>query len=58
MTASVSRHNDDDGCDEQVFLLDEVSEWKDGSIARIADEDNFLSVVLICSVDDEESEDC
>ena len=57
MTASVSRRNDDDDCDEQVFLLDAVSEWKDVSIARIADEDNFLSFVLICSVDDEELED-
>ena len=43
--------------DEQVFLLDAVSQWKDVSIARIADEDNFLSFVLICSVDDEELED-
>ena len=57
MTASVSRRNDDDGRDEQVFLLDAVSQWKDVSIARIADEDNFLSFVLICSVDDEELED-
>ena len=57
VTASVSRRNDDDGCDEQVFLLDAVSKWKDVSIARIADEDNFLSFVLICSVDDEELED-
>ena len=57
MTASVSRRNDDDGCDEQVFLLDAVSKWKDVSIARIADEDNFLSFVLIFSVHDEDSED-
>ena len=45
------------GCDEQVFLLDGVSEWKDVSIAWIAEEDNFLSFILICSIDDEESED-
>ena len=57
MTASVSWRNDDDDCDEQVFLLDAVSEWKDVSIARIVEEDNFLSFVLIYSVDDEESED-
>ena len=57
MTASVSQRNDDDGCDEQVFLLDAVSKWKDVSIARIADEDNFLSFVLIFSVHDEDSED-
>ena len=57
MTASVSRRNDDDDCDEHVFLLDAVSEWKDVSIARIVEEDKFLSFVLICSVDDEESED-
>ena len=56
MTASVSRRNDDDDCDEHV-LLDAVSEWKDVSIARIVEEDKFLSFVLICSVDDEESED-
>ena len=56
VTTSVSRLNDDDSCDEQVFLLDAVSEWKDVSIARIAEEDNFLSFVLICSIDDEESE--
>ena len=30
---------------------------KDVSVARIAKEDNFLSFLLICSVDDEESED-
>ena len=57
MTASVSRRNDDDDCDEHVFLLDAVSEWKDVSIVRIVEEDKFLSVVLICSVNDEESED-
>ena len=57
MTASVSRRNDDDGCDEQVFLLDAVSELKYVSIARIGEADNFLSFVLICSVDEEESED-
>ena len=57
VTASVSRRNDDIGCDEQVFLLDAVSEWKDVSMAPIAEKDNFLSFVLICSVDDEESED-
>ena len=51
MTASFSRRNDDDVCDEQVFLLDAVSEWKDVSIR--AEEDKFLSFVLICSVDDE-----
>ena len=57
VTASVSRRNDDDDCDEQVFLLDAVSKWKDVSIAQIVKEDNFLSFVLIFSVDDEESED-
>ena len=57
MTASVSRRNDDDDCDDQVFLLDAVSEWKDVSIARIVEEDNFLSFVLICSVNNEETED-
>ena len=57
MTASVSGRSDDDGCDEQVFLLDAVSEWKDMPISRIAEEDNFLSLVLVCSVDDEDSED-
>ena len=51
MEASFSRRNDDDVCDEQVFLLDAVSEWKDVSIR--AEEDKFLSFVLICSVDDE-----
>ena len=55
MTASVSRRNDDDVCDEQVFLLDAVSKWKDVSIRT--EEDNFLKFVLICSVDGEESED-
>ena len=57
MTGSASWRNDDDDCDEHVFLLDAVSEWKDVSIARIVEEDKFLSVVLICSVNDEESED-
>ena len=57
MTASASWRNDDDDCDEHVFLLDAVSEWKDVSIARIVEEDKFLSFVLICSVNDEESED-
>ena len=57
MTASISRSNDDEDCDGQVFLLDAVSEWKNVSIARIVEEDNFLSFLLICSVDDEESED-
>ena len=57
MTASVSQRNDDDDCDEQVFLRDAVSEWKDVSVVRIVEEDKFLSFVLICSVDDVELED-
>ena len=51
MAASFSRRNADNVCDEQVFLLDAVSEWKDVYIR--VEEDNFLSFVLICSVDGE-----
>ena len=57
MTASVSWRNDDDDCDELVFLRDAVSECNDASIVRIVEEDKFLSFVLICSVGDVESED-